>query len=281
MGFVSRLRGSRGNDAPGEDGNHDSAALADGALDTLGCVIRTMGQSPIPLDQDDTGQFEAICGAMARHIENGAAVPEFDIDQTTDGSRKWSRVRRFYVDRRDAESRFVRERLGDYRGVVEDLMNGLRQIGQRDAATEDTVRQYLEEIEHAILAGELPQIRNAMKAAIDNVERTFSEQKALYEAQINELNDRMSSLRQDLSAVREEMQRDTLTNAYNRGAFDKAVSQSLNLHFLTGQPVTLVLIDLDNFKTVNDTYGHTTGDEVLRAVGEALERAFIRKSQDQ
>ena len=87
----------------------------------------------------------------------------------------------------------------------------------------------------------------------------------------------MSSLRQDLMAAREEMKRDPLTDAYNRGAFDTAIEQSLNLHFILNQPVTLVMIDLDNFKAVNDTYGHTAGDDVLRAVGECLERSFIRK----
>ena len=88
----------------------------------------------------------------------------------------------------------------------------------------------------------------------------------------------MSSLRQDLVAAHEEMKRDALTDAYNRGAFDSAIGQSLNMHFILNQPVTLLLIDIDNFKHINDTFGHAAGDEVLRGIGEALARSFIRKS---
>ena len=73
------------------------------------------------------------------------------------------------------------------------------------------------------------------------------------------------------------MKRDALTDAYNRGAFDLAISQSLNMHFILNQPVTLLMIDIDKFKYINDTFGHAAGDEVLRGIGEALARSFIRK----
>ncbi len=96
--------------------------------------------------------------------------------------------------------------------------------------------------------------------------------------QLNELNDRMAVLREDLVAAREEMKRDSLTDAYNRGAFDTAIEQSLNMHFVLQQPVTVVMIDCDKFKEINDEHGHATGDQVLRSVGECLARAFIRKS---
>ena len=120
-------------------------------------------------------------------------------------------------------------------------------------------------------------IKAALARTVKQVTDTFAEQKKEYEAQLGELNSRMSSLRQDLVAAREEMKRDALTSAYNRGAFDTAIEQSINVHFLLNQPVTLVMIDLDNFKQVNDNYGHAAGDAVLREVSECLERTFIRK----
>ncbi|MDH3352684.1 MAG: GGDEF domain-containing protein, partial [Gammaproteobacteria bacterium] len=217
------------------------------------------------------------CSQFAGHVENGAAVPAFDIPQTTDGSREWSQVRRFFVDRRRAEKTFVTERLHDYREVVEDLIVGLRQIGERDENTESHVRVSLKIVEDAVSNGDLPDIKAALSLAVQQVTETFVEQKKAYEAQLGELNSRMSNLRQDLVAAREEMKRDPLTDAYNRGAFDTAIEQSLNLHFVLNQPVTVVMVDLDNFKHVNDNFGHAAGDQALRAVGECLERTFIRK----
>ena len=257
----------------------DFKEITDGALDTLGSVLRVMGEESFTLDQEpDPAIFRAKCDQFAGHVENGAAVPAFDIPQTQDGSREWSEVRRFFADRRRAERSFVTERLGSYRDVVEDLIVSLRQIGDRDQTTESRVKQSLQRVEDAVTKGQLDDVKDALVQAVEQVTETFEEQKRDYEAQLGELNNRMSSLRQDLVAAREEMKRDALTDAYNRGAFDTAIEQSLNLHFVLNQPVTLVMIDLDNFKQVNDTYGHAAGDAVLRGVSECLERTFIRKS---
>ena len=264
------------DDATKPPGHYDS--LADGALDTLGTVIRVMGEESFPLDHDvDPAIFRELCAQFAGHVENGGAVPSYDITQSADGARDWSLVRRFYADRRQAENAFVTDRLQNYRSVVEDMVAGLRQIAARDQTTENRVLESLNAVEQAISAGALPEIEVALAQSIEQVTQTFAEQKQEYEAQLEEMNGRLSSLRQDLVAAREEMKRDPLTDAYNRGAFDTAIEQSLNMHFILNQPVTLVLIDLDNFKGVNDNFGHAAGDAVLRDVGECLERAFIRK----
>lgn len=165
-----------------------------------------------------------------------------------------------------------------YRGLVDDLVTGLRDIGLRDQDTESSIRESIKAMQDAIGSGALPQIKEALSLTVSQVNETFSKQKLDYEKQLRELNERMSSLRQDLVAAREEMKRDSLTEAYNQGAFDSGIVQSLNMHFILQQPVTLLMIDLDEFKAVNDNHGHAAGDAVLRAVGECLARSFIRKN---
>jgi diguanylate cyclase (GGDEF)-like protein len=59
---------------------------------------------------------------------------------------------------------------------------------------------------------------------------------------------------------------DPLTGAGNRRAFNKQLETFLALSAREGRALTLVLLDVDHFKTVNDTHGHTVGDEVLKQV---------------
>lgn len=68
--------------------------------------------------------------------------------------------------------------------------------------------------------------------------------------------------------------RDALTGAYNRGAFDNALQERWSRWQETGEGFGLILLDLDNFKQVNDRFGHTTGDVVLQSVARLLWQAL-------
>jgi len=70
---------------------------------------------------------------------------------------------------------------------------------------------------------------------------------------------------------------DTLTGVYNRNSFLSICNSILNLLKREKSPLTLLYIDLDHFKNVNDTFGHDVGDYVLKKIGEYL-KTSIRKS---
>ncbi len=68
--------------------------------------------------------------------------------------------------------------------------------------------------------------------------------------------------------------RDALTGAYNRGAFDNTLHEHWNLWQMTGQGFVLILLDLDDFKQINDRFGHSVGDLVLQSVTKLLWEAL-------
>jgi diguanylate cyclase (GGDEF)-like protein len=61
--------------------------------------------------------------------------------------------------------------------------------------------------------------------------------------------------------------RDELTGLANHRGFQAVLEREVQRSRRTGEPVSLLIVDVDNFKRVNDTYGHPCGDEVLRAIG--------------
>lgn len=71
--------------------------------------------------------------------------------------------------------------------------------------------------------------------------------------------------------LKQEADFDGLTNIYNRQQFDKRIRVELKRHQRHAKHLSLIMLDLDYFKRLNDTYGHLAGDEVLRKVGSILE----------
>lgn len=64
--------------------------------------------------------------------------------------------------------------------------------------------------------------------------------------------------------------RDPLTGAANRRSFEVALSREVDRVARSGEPALLLVLDIDHFKAVNDTYGHGAGDGVIKAVVQSL-----------
>ncbi len=79
-------------------------------------------------------------------------------------------------------------------------------------------------------------------------------------------------LQENLETVRTESLTDQLTTLANRKYFEEAIKQFLEDAEENGTPLSVVLTDIDHFKKFNDTYGHLTGDQVLRLVAIALKQ---------
>jgi diguanylate cyclase (GGDEF)-like protein len=74
----------------------------------------------------------------------------------------------------------------------------------------------------------------------------------------------------DFRRVASQATTDSLTGLANRWAFDEELALEWRRAERVGDPLALILADIDNFKAVNDRYGHQVGDRVLRKVGEVL-----------
>ena len=79
--------------------------------------------------------------------------------------------------------------------------------------------------------------------------------------------------RQKYEALRAQATRDPLTGIHNRGFFDETLRAQLASARRSGAPLTVMMVDVDHFKRINDAHGHSEGDRALRVVARALVRA--------
>jgi len=88
----------------------------------------------------------------------------------------------------------------------------------------------------------------------------------------------IGNLQHSLEAIRAESLTDPLTGLGNRKYFDRSIGVAVQAALGSAEPLSLLMFDIDHFKSFNDSYGHLTGDQVLRLVGMSLKQTI--KGQD-
>jgi diguanylate cyclase len=114
---------------------------------------------------------------------------------------------------------------------------------------------------------------SALKLLVEQVisaTKTMEERSKTLELQIQSSSQEVNDLRERLESVRRESLTDQLTGLSNRKAFDNELKESIERSIESGEPLSLLMADIDHFKSFNDTWGHQTGDQVLRLVANCL-----------
>jgi diguanylate cyclase len=261
-------------------------AFADQLLDVLASVLRAYGSYGFDIEAMEAAELERRCDAWARHILTGTPAPleeqgleeQEKAEPVTMDQRRLADLQQFFRSHRRAEQAAVHGSAEGMRGLITELTSGLRSAISEDSAKDDMVSREMATLSTVVQGNSLDEIRAQLGKTVAVVSRVIRERQARYEAQLQSMGERVHSLRADLVAVREQANLDALTRLHNRGAFDEVLARQIDFSFLSGQAMALMMLDLDNFKLINDTYGHPAGDLVLQAIANALVRVFPRRS---
>lgn len=92
-------------------------------------------------------------------------------------------------------------------------------------------------------------------------------------SKVYHLSSEIDSLQDSLDKMGEEIFKDSLTDVGNRRGFDKQLMEAVKKAREENTPLSLIFLDIDYFKKVNDAHGHLVGDRVLRFIAETLKRS--------
>lgn len=122
------------------------------------------------------------------------------------------------------------------------------------------------------LAGEDTGKIKAMVDTLTQATRKVQQENKQLEDQLADTTAEVLRLREHLDQVRADAMTDGLTSLANRKAFDAALERACATAEANGETLCLAVLDIDHFKSFNDTWGHQTGDQVLRFVASVIGR---------
>lgn len=151
----------------------------------------------------------------------------------------------------------------DIQALVAKLAESARNTGETANNYSSALDTWAQQAGHLLgnssALNDILQSTSAMKESVNDLKSSLDESQ-------NEIN----KLRLELTAVREEAITDSLTSLLNRNGFKSKLNEILDDTGVVPRDVSLMVLDIDHFKRINDNFGHLFGDKVIQAVARLI-----------
>jgi diguanylate cyclase len=157
-------------------------------------------------------------------------------------------------------------------GLVAQVIGSLIDIAGRTSLVNETIAQQIDRLAETDRPSEVVAAASAILAET----RQFVTRSRQLETEITTSVEEMNRLKEELTSARREAAIDSLTGIFNRRAFDRRLEELIEQVDGLDDVFCLLLLDIDLFKRINDTYGHIVGDKVLSEFAKQIGRATRR-----
>jgi len=229
--------------------------LADQLLAMIGKYVPDSASRRAPAVRSHVAEWRALLrvdpgpGGLAAVADQVAA----DCDALLDQVR---------VERADREAE-----LTDLMRLLREVVNTLRGDGKKFEAE---LNRSTSAMESMVEIQDIRELKRHLSREIVSLKQAVARREETDTKHCELLSSRVEALQQSLKAARAEAATDSLTSLPNRGAFDVALREWIANAARTSAAFTVAMVDLDDFKQVNDKHGHQVGDRVLVAAGQIL-----------
>src|SRR6202046_5003419 len=230
--------------------------------------IRSLRQTAVPRNYEiwyvyATGYNSALNKIINETLARNGTLTEADLEQIYETYLSHIKT----TDRIDKVGARV---IGEIDDVMTLISDALGMSANYDASLSGAT-------EKLATAQNRDQVKKIVETLVKSTREMRDTNKAL-EERLTLSKSEISNLQHSLEAIRAESLTDPLTGLGNRKYFDRSIDFAVQSALADGQPLSLSMFDIDHFKSFNDSYGHLTGDQVLRLVGMSLKQTI--KGQD-
>jgi diguanylate cyclase len=230
--------------------------------------IKALGQPAYPRNYEvwyayATGYNPSLNQAINETLARAGTLSNTDVDQIYDTYLSPARL----TDRID--------------NVGGQIVDEIEQVMSMIDNAVGSATHYTESLAHATQSLGATKDRDGLRSVVETLVRTtrdMEENNSQLEQRLKASKQEINQLQVNLEAVRSESLTDPLTSLANRKYFDQALEKFIAQSVATSEPLALLLADIDHFKAFNDTFGHLTGDQVLRLVALSVKQNV--KGQD-
>jgi diguanylate cyclase len=165
---------------------------------------------------------------------------------------------------------FTAERDAEIKGLIDTLTSAIDKLAGEAVSVNKQLTGHSTRFHKLAEIEDIRDLKRRVAQEVTALNRFVSEKQEREDAYYSKLTKRIEVLQARLVETEEAASLDPLTQIANRGTFDRTLTRWLARGRQSEQPFVLALLDIDNFKKVNDQFGHLVGDRVLLAAARTL-----------
>lgn len=174
----------------------------------------------------------------------------------------------------ERQNQYLNDREKELRDIIDLLTKAMANLSVENRDFYQRVYDESEKIIEITRLDDIKKIKAALKYEVDQMREVVDFKRDQELRQMKFLAGQVSSLREELERAKEKSITDGLTGVYNRLALDEYLNEKVERSEVMKDGFALLLLDLDNFKSINDKFGHPIGDRVLVAMAKKCRTAI-------
>lgn len=260
-------------------GNASDDASIGLVLDALGGVLAALARYPLELTDKPASESAHEFTAWQRHATMGYPIVE-GTGHAAVGiqDRDWPGLVRAVTAQRREEHRLVTTSIDELREALWACVETVHKAVQIDHQTDKTAGQQMERARVALQRMQTGSIKEEVTGAVTAIAGALQSRREQQQERYLTLATKLDRVGRQLEEARRESTTDALTGLGNRKLFDTMAPRAIQMFALSQQPVSLLMIDLDKLKLVNDMYGHQAGDAAIAGLASALSKVLLRQT---
>lgn len=184
------------------------------------------------------------------------------------------RLRQFLASYRIDEYSYVQKTFEDFRTIIWEFVDQLAEDFGDEKKEDRALKSHLENLKEAVEANSIDSLKSQARSFINTYVEYQSRKDSRRTKRMDNIKKNLHTVKKQLSDANHTVNVDHLTKAFNRKAFDERIKQLKNLAEIDKKPMSLIALDIDHFKKINDSYGHAIGDAVLQECVKMLQSIF-------
>ncbi len=246
----------------------------DPLLGSLILLLRNFGRYSFDTEEVHQKEVQRLTEEWISHVTAGDPAP--GSGRNSNGGTQWNELCSFHERQRRAEQSYVVTTLKGFRSLVWDFIQEITRSINDDRSSNTGIRDGLHSLETSVESGSLVEIRQRVLQTVRSIRDSIAEREKKQVEKMMELGQKLREMRAELVDVRNRMATDSLTGVFNRHSLDEQLSRVVQFSTFSGTSPCIFLVDLDDFKQINDLHGHQAGDAALKLAARACVRNFPR-----